>query len=140
MSKYTSSVSKRSKPRGDGTHTIWRGIGCIMILVIPAISIAAGIITIDNGLKHGWAIPYQLLGYPTLPDWFYKSSGLITVFGPLTRINHLYAYTALSFFYMVAIGGIISVLYSFAYRFIGPSRYGPLDAPPPKVKTKKYTR
>lgn len=140
MGKYTSSVLKRSKPKAERPHAVWRGIGCLMMLIIPAISIAAGAETIKYGLNHGWTIPYQLLGYPTLPDLFYKSSGLIAVFGPITRINHLYAYTAVSLLYMILIGGTISVLYAIAYRFVGPSRYGPMDDPPPKIKAKKYTR
>ena len=41
---------------------------------------------------------------------------------------------------MLLIGGVISVIYALMYRFIGPSRYGPTDAPPPKIKTKRYTR
>ncbi len=140
MGKYSSSVIKRSRPRNAGPHAIWRGIGCVMMLVIPAISISAGIETIKYGLDHGWTIPYQLLGYPTLPNLFYKSSGLLMVFGPLTRINHLYAYTIVSILYMILTGGVISVLYAVAYRIIGPPRYGPMDEPAPKIKTKKYTR
>jgi len=140
MGKYTSSVSKRSKPRNEGLHVVWRGIGCVMMLLVPAVSIAAGAETIKYGLDNGWAIPYQLLGYPTLPDLFYQSSGLLTIFGPITRINHLYAYTAASILYMILIGGTISVLYAAAYRIVGPPRYGPMDEPPPKIKTKKYTR
>ncbi|MDP2777457.1 MAG: hypothetical protein Q8O48_07425 [Anaerolineales bacterium] len=140
MSKYASSVVKRSKPKYDGPHVIWRGIGCLMMLLIPAISIAAGIETIKYGFDNGWTIPYQLLGYPTLPDLFYQSSGLRMIFGPITRVNHLYAYTAASILYMITIGGTISLLYGVAYRIVGPSRYGPMDEPPPKIKTKKYTR
>lgn len=140
MGKYASSVKKRSKPKNDGPHVIWRGIGCLMMLIIPAISIAAGIETIKYGLANRWAIPYQLLGYPSLPDLFYQSSGLRIIFEPITRVNHLYAYSAASILYMIAIGGIISLLYGVAYRIVGPSPYGPMDEPPPKIKTKKYTR
>lgn len=140
MGKYTSSAVIRKKPKSNSPHVIWRGIGCLMMIVIPAISIAAGIETINYGLKSGWPIPYELLGYPALPDFFYKSSGLLILFGPLTRINHLYAYAATSILYTITIGGVISVIYSTAYRFVGPSRWGPMDEPPPKIKVKKYTR
>lgn len=140
MGKYTSSSRKRMKPKPEGPHAIWRGIGCIMVLIIPAISIAAGIETVNYGLTEKWTFPVQLLGYPKMPDFFYKSSGLMTIFTPITRIPNFYAHAAVSFLYMVAIGGVISVLYAFVYNMVGPSRYGPTDAPPPKIKTKKYTR
>jgi hypothetical protein len=140
MGKYKSSAVKKERFQSDGPHVVWRGIGCITMLIIPAISIAAGIETVKYALTNGWAVPYELLGFISLPEIFKKSTGLWTIFGPLTRINHLYAYVVASILYMIAIGGVISVIYAIAYRIIGPSRYGPLDIPPPKVKTKKYTR
>jgi hypothetical protein len=140
MGKYTSSSRMRLPPKPNGPHVIWRGIGCLMMLIIPAVSIAAGIATVDYGLKHNWPIPYQLLTAPSLPNFFYKSSGLLTIFGPLTQIPTFYAYVAVSLLYMMLIGGVISLIYAYIFRFIGPSRYGPLDAPPPKIKTKRYTR
>jgi hypothetical protein len=140
MGKYSSSSFKRIEPKPDGPHAVWRGIGCLMMLIVPAISIAAGIATVKYGLAHNWAIPYQLLLAPRLPDFFYKLSGLVVIFYPLTQIPYLYAYIVTSLLYIVLIGGVISVVYAFIYRAVGPSRYGPLDAPPPKIKTKRYTR
>jgi hypothetical protein len=140
MGKYRTNSRVVQKPRSEGPHVIWRGIGCLMMILIPAISIASGIQTVKYGLDNGWTIPYQLLGTPKLPDLFYKSSGLMTIFGPLTTIKDFYAYALVSLLYMVLIGGTVSVIYSFVYQMIGPSRYGPTDAPPPKIKTKKYTR
>ncbi len=140
MGKYQSSVHKRIKPKPQGPHVIWRGIGCLMLLIVPMISIAAGIETIRYGLENDWTIPYQLLGRPSLPDLFYQSSGLMTIFSPILGIQHFYAYAVTSIGYMVLIGGITSVAYAAAYRMVGPPRYGPLDMPPPNIKTKKYTR
>ena len=140
MGKYSSSARKRTIPKPERPHAVWRGIGCLMMLLIPAISIAAGAETIYYGLDHHWPIPYQLLGVPRLPDIFYKSNGLITLFSPFTRIAHFYAIAVASLIYTTFLGGIISMVYAVIYRFTGPSRYGPTDAPPPSIKTKKYTR
>jgi hypothetical protein len=140
MGKYSSSFQKPMAQKSDGPHVIWRGIGCLMMLIVPAISIAAGITTINYGLAHNWPIPYQLLASLRLPDFFYKSSGLVIIFYPLTQIPNLFAYVIVSLLYIVLIGGVISVIYAFIYRAVGPSRYGPLDEPPPKIKTKRYTR
>ncbi|NOH03504.1 MAG: hypothetical protein HND47_16840 [Chloroflexi bacterium] len=140
MGKYQSSVVKRGREKKREVHYAWRGIGCLMMLIMPAISIVAGVGTIDYGLENNWAIPYQLLGYPRLPDFFYRSSGLVSMFSPITGINNFYAYAAMSFIYMVLLSGIISVVYAFIYGLMTPSRYGPLDVPPPNVKVKRYKR
>jgi hypothetical protein len=140
MSKYSSSVHKRIKPKDDGPHVVWRGIGCMTMVIIPIISIAAGYETINYGLEHNWVIPYQLLGTPRFPDLFYRSSGLMTILSPIAATPHFYAYAVASFIYIILLGGISSFAYALAYRFVGPSRYGPLDAPRPNIKVKKYKR
>lgn len=140
MSKYRTSSRKQVKERSNQPHYLWRGIGCLMMILIPVISIAAGYETINYALQAGYRVPYELLGTPTYPDLFYKSSGLMIILRPITAIRHFYAYAAASFFYMVLLGGITSLGYAIAYRIIGPSRYGPLDAPPPNVKVKPYKR
>ena len=140
MSKYQSSARKKVKERTNQPHYLWRGIGCIMMLLIPVISIAAGYETINYALTEGYRVPYQLLGTPTYPDLFYKSSGLMIILSPVTAIKHFYAYAVASIFYMVLLGGISSLGYAIVYRIVGPARYGPLDAPPPKVKVKPYKR
>jgi hypothetical protein len=130
-----SSIRKPNEP-----HEVWRGIGCLMILVIPAISIVAGYGTVTYALDHQWTIPYQLLGTPRLPDIVYRSTGLQTIFVPLTKIPNLYANIVISLLYMLLISSLISVTYAVIYRIVGPSRYGPTDAPPLKVRVKKKSR
>lgn len=140
MGKYSTNSRIVKKPKPEGLHVIWRGIGCLMMLIIPAIAISAAYETINYGIQSHWAIPYQLLGTPRLPELFYKSNGLMIILSPIINTPNFYAYVALSFLYILVIGGVISVIYAMVYRAIGPSRYGPTDAPPPKIRTKKYTR
>jgi hypothetical protein len=35
---------------------------------------------------------------------------------------------------------VMSVIYGYIYTIFGPPRYGPTDAPPPRVKAKPYKR
>lgn len=140
MGKYQSSVVKTSRQKVKEPHFAWRGIGCLMMIIIPIISITAGYETIKYGLDHNWTIPYQLLGTPGFPDFFYKSSGLMKLVSPIAATPHFYAYAAASFLYMILLGGIVSFAYAIVYRIVGPSRYGPLDVPPPNIKFKKYKR
>ncbi len=143
MGKYSGPSSQRessvSKPKQP--HEVWRGIGCLMALIVPAISIAAGYETVKYVLVNKLGIiPYQLLGTPRLPDIVYRSTGLQSILEPLTHIPNLYANAIVSLLYMVLISGVVSVIYAATYNVVGPDRYGPTDAPPPKYKATKKSR
>lgn len=140
MSKYRSSTLVKVKERTRQPHYLWRGIGCVMMLILPAISYVLGTLVIDALIDARYYIPVQLRGYPALPSLFYKSDGLMTILGPILRINNLYAYLTATFMIMLLLGGTISLVYAVIYRMFGPSRYSPLDAPPPKYKAKTYKR
>jgi hypothetical protein len=111
-----------------------------MIFVIPAISIVSGIQTVNFALANKWKIPFELRGFPVLPDIVYKSTGLMTIFSPLAKVNNLYAYIVASVIYLMVISSVISLIYAVVYRIANPNRYGPFDAPPPKARAKKKSR
>jgi hypothetical protein len=140
MGKYRSSAVRRQKPLQQGPHFVWRGLGCLMMIIIPIVSFASAIEIVNYGLAHRWSIPYQLLGTPQLPDLIRKSTALWSIFGRITTIPNFYAYATFGIFIMILLSGSISVIYALIYRFLAPSRWGPMDMPPPKFKTKKYTR
>jgi hypothetical protein len=142
MGKYSARDSGR-KAISDvdkSPHAIWRGIGCLMLLLMPILSIALGVETVDYGIKSKWPFPYQLMGLPGMPDWVYKIQIFRQLTLPIRQIENFYAYAAVSILYMAVISAGISVVYAIVYRMVGPARYGPFDAPPPTIKTKKYTR
>jgi hypothetical protein len=128
-------MSKSKEP-----HAIWRGIGCLMILIVPMISIALGNETIKYALKNKWAIPFELLGIPKLPNIAYKLSGLYTILYPITKVQNFYGIVVASIIYIVVISSVISLIYAVIYSVTTPSRYGPTDAPPPRVKITKKSR
>jgi hypothetical protein len=141
MGKHTSMASRKPLKELNRTpHAVWRGIGCLMILIIPILSIALAYETISYGLDNNWPIPYQLLGYPQMPKLIIEIPALNLLTSPIHQTNNFYAYLVISVAFMIVIGGFISVMYALVYRIVGPSRYGPFDAPPPKIKTKRYTR
>lgn len=140
MGKYRSSSRVKAAPKSDGTHAIWRGIGCLMMIIIPAISIAAGNAIIKYGINRRWPIPLELLGFPRMPDFFYRSNGLMYLLRPIIATNNFYAIILTSVIFMILLSGIISVIYGVIYNLTGPARYGPTDEPPPKIKTRKYIR
>jgi hypothetical protein len=139
MGKY-STVRKKEIPKSTGPHYAWRGIGCLMMILVPAISFAAGVETIKIGLEQGWPIPYELLGTPQLPAVFYQSTGLMTIFGPMLKIQNFYAYAVTGLLYTVFLGGIISIVYTLMYRIVAPVKRNPLDVERPNIKVKQYKR
>jgi hypothetical protein len=143
MGKYSSTTQKESTlSKKKEPHPIWRGIGCVMMIVIPAISIFIGKGLVDVALANKVIkskIPFELLGYPQIPDILYKSAGL-KPYLYLLKVENLYLYIAVSIICMVVISSLISLAYAIAYRIANPYRYGPLDEPPSRIKAKKHTR
>lgn len=127
-------------PRSKEPHEIWRGIGCLMILILPAISFSAASETIKYGLANKWPIPYQFLHTLRLHDIFYSTSGLRTIFNPISRIPNFFGILLIGLLYMLILSGTISIVYAVVYRIVGPGRYGPTDAPPSKHKATKKSR
>jgi len=140
MSKHRSNSIKVVKERSGQPHFLWRGIGCVMMLVIPVMSATIAYEVINYGLNNNWPIPFQLLGTPRYPDLFYRSSGMMIILSPITAIRHFYAYAVTAMIFMILIGGVMSLIYAYVYRMVGPAQYGPLDAPPPNIKIKRYKR
>lgn len=139
MGKY-SSVKKKEVIRDRSPHAIWRGIGCMMFILVPILSIAIAVETVDYGIEQKWRIPYQLLGYPALPDFFRLSNVIWAATEPIRSTQHFYAYATASMVVMLILGAIISVLYSIVFQVMGPPRYGPTDVPPLKIKGMKKSR
>ena len=102
----------------DRVHPIWRGIGCILLCLIPILAYAASTVIVQADLANGWyPIPYELSQ---------------TIFIPVIeiRVEYLYATLLLSFVLMIIGYGLVMAFYALIYRMIGPPKYGPLDSPP----------
>ncbi len=138
MGKYQSGV-KRPEPIARGPQPIWRGIGCLLIFLVPLLSYAAAEVSMPFFLSLG-LVPRELLFTPKTPDWLYYVPVLAQAFQFLFGRYAILAILALTFIYIIFIGGFLSVLYAFIYQLAAPSRYGPMDAPPIRTKVKKYKR
>lgn len=139
MGKY-SSVRKKEVVRDRSPHAIWRGIGCMMFILVPILSIAIGVETVNYGIANKWRLPYQLLGYPDMPGFIRLSDALWAATAPIRTIENFYAYALASFVIMLILGALISVGYSVVFQIMGPPRYGPTDVPPVKIKGMKKSR
>jgi hypothetical protein len=117
FSRFDTTVQPKKKPWK--IHPVWQGIGCLMVVLIPLMSYAGSVILVDANVENKWLpIPQELIGPPGRP-LLYSQLGvtvLLSMFGFM----------------------ILVVAYSILYRYVGPPKYGPTDAPP--IRRKRVSR
>lgn len=139
-SRYRVAGQRRMPGRGFETHAVWRGIGCLLMLIVPVTSWILAVATVQLAVFRGWPMPYQLMGYPVLPNELWGVRVLWPVLGFIQGQQNLYAILGLTVAYVIIGSALLSFGYAAAYRFFGPPRYGPLDAPPPNIRVGRYKR
>ncbi|HOE02441.1 MAG TPA: hypothetical protein PKZ26_00675 [Anaerolineaceae bacterium] len=104
------------KPTKLPAHPIWRGVGCILIVVLPLISYYLTSFLIDNKEKYPWlVIPEDLIIKQYMKD-------------PLIIVRLVYALV-----FLIALVAFLSLLVSIVLRLFLPSKYEPVDVPPEKI-------
>lgn len=140
MGKYTFTEARREKAKE--TPAIWRGFGCLLMIIIPIMSYAASVITIQSVYVNSPAlIPRELLIRADVPRFVWQYLPVLAAF--LQKIlNNPFLWVNLAgmVVYMLIFSGIISIIYAWLFRAFGPPRYGRLDAPPTRKKSRKYVR
>lgn len=138
---YSFEKPKEKKEMPSG----WRGIGCVFMVMLPVLSYmtAVYLLTEVDSVRNLFA--------RTMPGFF----GTIPIHPLLYRIttfNFLWVwirnspglpgYLVLGAVILIFLTGFVSMIYAFMYRAVAPSKYGPTDAPPQKIrgKRKKYNR
>ncbi|HEY5730111.1 MAG TPA: hypothetical protein VIS72_08675 [Anaerolineales bacterium] len=139
MGKYSSHVKKQAAPKRNVVNPYMRGIGCLLMLIVPVFSYAIGDLLAAQGFGYQ-IIPPEWYGYMSIPPALANFAGLNWIFGRLANVEHLPATLAIAFVAIILLGGILSVIFGWMYSIFSPSKYGPYDVPPPRVKTKKYKR
>ena len=137
MGRY--SKFHRKSPVKKGLHPIWRGIGCILIIVVPLLAYGLMLVFVPPIIATG-KIPYQLLGNVHFPEWAYHYRMLSGIAIFISSINNLLMDIVTFFVMLLLLTGVASLLYSIFYSVVGPVRYSQVDAPPSKYRAKKYTR
>jgi hypothetical protein len=120
MGKYQS-FRREMKPPKREIHPIWRGIGFVLIVLIPFMAYTAALLVIDENSRRGWfPIPADIVATGSDPLLYVK------IF--ITFLIALVLYIILLF---------ITFLVN---KFFGPDRYGPYDLPPVTYKGPRYKR
>jgi len=137
MGKYAKYQRKSEKKRE--MNPIWRGIGCILIVIVPVISYALMVIFSPVIIATN-LVPLDLLGKAKFPEWALKAPvlGDITFF--IGGINDLWFKLIAFFVFLLLLTTIFSLIYTSILQVIGPPRYTDKDAPPSKYKAKVYRR
>jgi hypothetical protein len=117
-----------------------RGIGCILLALVPIISYGTAVLIVNYGVKKGWPIPPNWLGTPTIHPLLLRLEGLRMIFDFLLLQTNLIANLVFAIAIAVLIFGILSIIYGLAFRLMGPPEYGPTDVPPVRIKVKRYKR
>lgn len=139
MAKYRSYERKEIQPT-RGTHPVWRGIGCIILILVPILAYLGALLILERGQQDQWAFPPELMGYPQLPAWAFRFAVLGPAAGAVAGANNLYITLLLTVTLTLIAFGVLALIYSWMYKVVGPSRYSPLDAPEVGRGTKRYRR
>ena len=109
--QFTSEGMKEEDNNKPTVHPVWRGVGIILMVLVPLMGFAAASLFLDaNNHNHWMRIPNQL--YVSGPDNLILVKVILTV-----------VFGGIIYFILMMLTFII-------YRIFGPSRLGPTDAPP----------
>ncbi len=137
MAKYEK--YRRKSPPKKEMSPLWRGIGCILMLIVPAISYGIAYVFLQEAKALGW-VPPELLGHIKFPDWVFGVPFLDTMARFFGSLKDPWAMLIFFFATLFILSGLISLVYSAFHQLLGPPRYTDLDAPPPREKSKEYKR
>ncbi len=140
MGKYSSRQKIEAPVRRGQIHPIMRGIGCILLVIIPILAYGTSVLLVEYGMKNGWPIPPGWLRYPTVHPLLWNLTGLAPILQAYQGTAHLTANIIFTLAISIVAFGVLSILYGFMYKLAGPSQYGPTDVPPIRVKVKRYKR
>jgi len=108
---------KRPQPkeRRWRIHPIWRGIGCLLLILIPIVAFAAGDLLVEN---------YQ--DVVDIPPELAKTLQV----GESLTIEFFFAKLLVAVVLAVVLFLLLSLLYAVFYWVMGGDRLDPRDAPP----------
>lgn len=120
MGKYQS-FRPEIKPPSRDLHPIWRGIGFIMIILIPILSYSAAMLILQENAKRGWfPIPADLI---------------VNFSDPMILVKIVLTILIAFILYMV-----MQLITYAINKLFGVDRYGMYDVPPVTYKGPRYKR
>ncbi len=122
--KFSRPVQVRERPWQ--VHPIWRGIGCLLMVIIPIMAYAGADLLVKANLENGWlAVPYELTTTVVIP--FVNLS-----------VPNLYAILLVAALLAIIGFGVLTIFNAIIYRIARPSRLDLLNAPPERRKPRRH--
>jgi hypothetical protein len=119
MGRYT--VVKKPEEKPPEIHPIWRGIGFLMMILLPLVSFAGALILLQENKARGWVdIPPKALIPGPYPE------ALVILF--------------ITVILCVALFAVFQLITFVVFKLFGPPRYGFTDVPPITRRVKKNWR
>jgi hypothetical protein len=140
MGRHTSFQRERARAQRNQIHPVMRGIGCVLLVLVPIISYGSAVYLVNYGVRSGWPIPPNWLGTPEVHPFLRRFAGLNVILDFLQAQTNLIANLIFALALAVLIFGILAIIYGFVFKLFGPPQYGPTDVPPIRVKVKRYKR
>lgn len=137
MAKY-SKFQRKSEAKPE-MAPIWRGIGCILIIIVPLMSYGLTAL-LSPVLAGSGLVPPELMGKIELPTWALRTPALNEITSFIGGISDLWLKLIVFFIILLLMVSITSLIYSMVFQVVGPPRYTELDAPPSRRKVKVYKR
>ncbi len=120
-------------------HPVWRGIGCVLIIMIPILSYAGAVMVMNS---NPWIHLFPSSLFRPVVIRYVNVSLIDSVIGAINTIlagfGLIYGHVFFLLVFIFIGFGVLSILYGFLYRAMGPPRYSRLDAPPIKKRKRRY--
>lgn len=127
MGQYKFVDPNKQKKEQVEIHPIWRGVGFVLMIIIPVISYAATEVLIAQNTKSNWfPWPSDLFAKPG--DFLYNGDSM------------LYLKIIMTIAFMLLIYGIFTLITFVLSSAFGRNRLGPHDVPPINAKVRKKAR
>ena len=120
-------------------NPLWRGIGCILFVVVPLLSYWFMTLALP-AVKATGSVPPELLAPMQFPLWMLKVPGLNTLVVYLASIPELWLKLIVFVVILLLLILVSSLLYTMIYSMVGPARYTEREAPEAERGAKRYTR
>lgn len=141
MGRHTQYQREKKRAQRGQVHPVMRGIGCILLVLIPIIAYGTAVLLVNYGITNGWPIPPNWLGTPEVHPLLWRLRGLEVILTFIQAQTNLMANLIFAIAIAVFIFGVLSIIYGFLFRLLGPPQYGPTDVPPARgVRVKRYKR
>jgi hypothetical protein len=133
MGFSTQQYRQKHQERPWKVHPVWRGIGCVLFLLIPIMSWYATTLFLQSNTKID--LPRELTTVLAIPYIHIREIDKV-----IADINQYFVSTGLvlgQFFFTIILSflgyGVMAFVYALLYKVAGPPRYGPFDVPPNRV-------